>query len=65
MQNTYPKSLRRAHWVDSIWVQLPVLLVCGLLLPPLAYFLGQFEVLLAPTAHVTLLAICLYIDTQG
>lgn len=56
MQNTYPKSLRRAHWIDSIWVQLPALLICGVLLPPLAYFFGRFEVLLAPTAHVTLLA---------
>lgn len=56
MADITPKSLHRGHWLDSALVQLPLLLLLGVAVPPVLWFYGQSRVISQPAAFYTLLA---------
>lgn len=56
MSETTPKSLRRGRWIDHALVQLPLLLLLGVAVPPFLWFFRHPEKLSQPAAFYTTLA---------
>ena len=56
MPELSPKSLHRGHWIDRGLVQLPLLLLLGVALPPAIWFFDHAKKLSQAPAFYTMLA---------